>query len=174
MEIELNAANKMPMQVECQARINFSNLDVMMVLDTTGSMAETNVGDTQDRLTTMTDTVSGFFGTVEKSATPGTRVRFGFLPYATNVNIGHLLDDSWVVDEHTYHSREKIKTPGSVTSRTFNTGWSYVSGTRSEPALHSSYAATFHPAKEGETVIDENENVTTVGAESAKIIAEAS
>ncbi|MEJ2459441.1 MAG: Tad domain-containing protein, partial [Novosphingobium sp.] len=34
-----------PIAVNCEAKLNFSNTDVMMVLDTTGSMNGTNPGD---------------------------------------------------------------------------------------------------------------------------------
>jgi hypothetical protein len=35
---------KVPIHVECGAKLNFSNTDIMFVLDTTGSMASTNEG----------------------------------------------------------------------------------------------------------------------------------
>ena len=90
---------------ECQARLNFSNTDVMMVLDTTGSMAQTNPGDTVSRITALKSTVTAFFSQIEASRTPGTRVRYGFVPYSTNVNVGALLKDDWVVKDWSYQSR---------------------------------------------------------------------
>ena len=38
--------NNIPITVSCGSRMNFSNLDIMLVLDTTGSMRHTNSGDT--------------------------------------------------------------------------------------------------------------------------------
>ena len=37
--------NKVDVSVECSAKLNFTNTDVMMVIDTTGSMNQTNPGD---------------------------------------------------------------------------------------------------------------------------------
>ena len=49
--------------------------------------------------------VAAFHAQLEASKTPGTRVRYGFVPYSTNVNVGGLLDDDWVVDNWRYQSR---------------------------------------------------------------------
>jgi len=101
------------LNVECQARLNFSNTDVMMVLDTTGSMAETNPGDTMTRIEAMRSVVKSFHGQIEGAKKPGTRVRYGFVPYATNVNVGKLLKSDWMVDDWTYQSREPKQTGSS-------------------------------------------------------------
>ncbi|MFD2579113.1 TadE/TadG family type IV pilus assembly protein [Novosphingobium colocasiae] len=50
-----------PVRVSCTAKLNFSNTDVMMVLDVTGSMAETNPGDSMSRIESLKSTVQGFF-----------------------------------------------------------------------------------------------------------------
>ena len=91
---------------ECQARLNFSNTDVMMVLDTTGSMAQTNPGDAVPKIVALKSTVTAFFAQIEASRKAGTRVRYGFVPYSTNVNVGDLLKDEWMVQDWSYQSRE--------------------------------------------------------------------
>ena len=91
---------------ECQARLNFANTDVMMVLDTTGSMAQTNLGDTVPKIVALKSTVTAFFAQIEASRRPGTRVRYGFVPYSTNVNVGGLLKDEWMVQDWSYQSRK--------------------------------------------------------------------
>ncbi len=90
---------------ECQARLNFSNTDVMMVLDTTGSMAQTNPGDAVSKIAALKATVTAFFLQIAASTKPGNRVRYGFVPYSTNVNVGGLLKDEWVVKDWSYQSR---------------------------------------------------------------------
>ena len=84
--------SKVPIKVKCQARLNFSNTDVMFVLDTTGSMSETNPGDTDPKIDIMRRVVQNFHAQMEGSKTPGTRIRYGFVPYSTNVNVGALLN----------------------------------------------------------------------------------
>ncbi len=39
------------------------------------------------------------------------QIRFGFVPYATNVNVGKLLPTSWFVDSHNYQTRALASTP---------------------------------------------------------------
>lgn len=91
--------------VGCQAQINMGNLDIMMVLDTTGSMGWTNSGDTITRIQGLQNSVISFHAQMEANKTPGSRIRYGFVPYSTNVNVGHLLQDDWLVDEWQYNYR---------------------------------------------------------------------
>ena len=107
-------------QVSCTAEINISNTDIMFVLDTTGSMLEVNPGDSQPRIDVLRDTVKSFHAQMESSKATGTRIRYGFLPYSTNVNVGHLLKDEWVVSEWTYQSRRML---GSGNTSGYYTSW---------------------------------------------------
>ncbi len=91
---------------ECSSQLNMPNTDVMMVLDTTGSMLRTNPGDTQSRIVALRATVQSFHAQLEASKAAGTRIRYGFVPYSTNVNVGALLQDDWLVDEWSYNFRE--------------------------------------------------------------------
>ncbi len=101
---------------ECQAKLNFSNTDIMFVLDTTGSMLETNPGDNQPRIDVLRDTVKSFHAQMESAKAAGTRIRYGFLPYASNVNVGGLLKSDWVVDSWTYQSRRPKALPDATYS----------------------------------------------------------
>ena len=56
---------KIPVRVTCEARLNFSNTDVMMVLDTTGSMNETNPSDSETRLTILKSVVPNYVAMME-------------------------------------------------------------------------------------------------------------
>lgn len=119
---------EMPVRVTCQARLNFSNTDVMMVLDTTGSMNWTNAGDTQTRIQAMRAVVKSFHAQLETSKQPGNRIRYGFVPYSTNVNVAGLLRSDWFVDTWQYEGRTKER---SATGTTYSITYSEVSGVRS-------------------------------------------
>ena len=126
---------------ECQARLNFSNTDVMMVLDTTGSMAETNLGDSLPRIAALKNSVTSFVAQLEASKKPGTRVRYGFVPYSTNVNVGGLLEDDWVVNNWSYQSRT-LDLGGTADSMfTYFSASTLISGSR-RVKTDSNYAAT--------------------------------
>ena len=72
--------SRMPVAVECQAQLNMSNMDVMMVLDTTGSMASTNPGDTKPKIAVLRDVVKSFHAQLEANRSPGSSLRYGFVP----------------------------------------------------------------------------------------------
>lgn len=114
--------------VSCQAKLNFSNTDVMFVLDTTGSMAWTNPGDSRPRIDVLRDVVKDFHAQLEGSKTPGTIIRYGFLPYSTNVNVGGILKADWMVDRWTYQGRALHDTGTTTTGPVFDQTWTYISG----------------------------------------------
>lgn len=89
----------------CEARLNYSNTDIMFVLDTTGSMNWSNPGDTQPRIDALRTVVRNFHAQLEANKSPGTRLRYGFVPYSTNVNVGALLKPDWVTDTWSYQGR---------------------------------------------------------------------
>lgn len=128
------------LSVACTAKLNFSNLDIMMVLDVTGSMRHTNAGDSAPRIEVMKAVIRDFHRQLESSKSPTSRVRYGFVPYASNVSVAHLLKDEWVTTRWTYQSREQMPS-----TRTYERNWRYVSGTRSSWTPQSSYAATYYP-----------------------------
>lgn len=108
--------------VTCDAEMRLPNTDVMFVLDTTGSMANKAVSsDSQTKIQALRSAVKCFYeivarlDTAENCATGapagGTgdtvQIRFGFVPYATNVNVGRLLNTAWMADSWTYQSRQQ-------------------------------------------------------------------
>ncbi|MBD3814030.1 MAG: VWA domain-containing protein, partial [Betaproteobacteria bacterium] len=155
---------KVDVSVNCVAQMNMSNTDVMFVLDTTGSMFETNPGDTSNRIDSMRSVVKNFIAQLKANSTGSHRLRFGFVPYSTNVNVGGLLKDDWVVKDWNYQSRDLIQVGTTTYTVTYNRNWTYVSGSVSEAIATSSYPATFHNGNGGSTTIDENENVIVVPA----------
>lgn len=120
--------DQVPIEVQCQSRLNFSNTDVMFVLDTTGSMAWTNPGDTEPRINVLRSVVKSFHADLEKSKGPGIRIRYGFLPYSTNVNVGYLLKSDWVVDKWDYHGRISKETGKWETYDVYSTTTALISG----------------------------------------------
>lgn len=108
--------------VTCATEMRLPNTDVMFVLDTTGSMGEIPVGDTQTKLASLKVAVKCFYEIVARldtdaTCTTGTpsggtgsqvQIRFGFVPYSTNVNVGYLLKPEWVADKWSYQSRSPI------------------------------------------------------------------
>ena len=143
--MKLFAFNKVDVRVKCEARLNYTNTDVMMVLDTTGSMLQINPSDTDNRITVLKSVVQTFHAQLEGSKGPGIRIRYGFVPYAVNVNVGALLQNDWVVNNWTYQSSEVSASTPTLWTNVYTANWVTISGTYSS-AVQSSYAATFHPS----------------------------
>ncbi|MEZ5695962.1 MAG: TadE/TadG family type IV pilus assembly protein [Sphingomonadaceae bacterium] len=120
--------NTVEIKVDCMAQINMQNTDVMMVLDVTSSMNYRNPGDTISRLDALRATIRQFYTDLEKAKSAGAEMRYGFVPFSTNVNVGGLLQDDWVVDEWDYQSRKLILGSTSVTTETFTTYSDTLSG----------------------------------------------
>ena len=119
-----------PVAVQCEAKLNFSNTDVMMVLDTTGSMNQTNPGDSQSKIAVLRQVVKDFHAQLEASKNPGVRIRYGFVPYSTNVNVGYLLKSSWMVDSWDYEGREAKDTKKTETVPKYTYTYTYMSGSK--------------------------------------------
>ncbi|SFP96847.1 Flp pilus assembly protein TadG [Sphingomonas rubra] len=106
--------------VSCDAEMRLPNTDVMFVLDTTGSMQDVPSGDTLTKLDSLKVAVKCFYEIVARLDTDancttgnpsgGTgsqvQIRFGFVPYATNVNVGRLLKPEWFADSWKYQTRK--------------------------------------------------------------------
>jgi Flp pilus assembly protein TadG len=101
------------LSVSCSSKFDIGNTDVMLVLDTTGSM-DSNISDgnggTTTRIAALRQAVRDFYDTLGPGNTNTGRVRYGFLPYASNANVGYLLPSSALIggtagDTWTYNSR---------------------------------------------------------------------
>jgi len=135
--------DEIPLSVTCSASMSIGNSDVMMVLDVTGSMACTsgmtnsqctnyvgNFGYSEtahggdSRMKELRGAMKGFYDTVKNAtAASNARVRYGFVPYSSSVNVGKLLydeDPSNLVDSWTYQSREPQY---KVTEKQIFSGW---------------------------------------------------
>ncbi|UUL83341.1 TadE/TadG family type IV pilus assembly protein [Sphingomonas qomolangmaensis] len=146
-----------PMSVTCESTLSIPNTDVMFVLDVTGSMLETPDGDTQTKIAGLKQAVKEFYAALGPGTSTGAgRVRYGFMPYSSNVNVGKIvyaLNANYIaggtgVEEVEYQTRKAVTTPiyiptygtesapgGATTSQpsTGYTDWAdtnaYVSGT---------------------------------------------
>lgn len=114
--------------VTCATQMQIPNTDVMFVLDNTGSMACYPDGSncysgTNSKIVTLKQAVKCFYEAVTQLTTNGncpagtssglginnsSQVRFGFVPYATNVNVGRLLQPSWMVNNWNYQTRQRV------------------------------------------------------------------
>ena len=137
----------------CQAELRIPNSDVMFVLDTTGSMGGTANGSTETKISGMRKAVKCFYEalakqniddvspadcgeTVSPSATNmgSVQLRFGFVPYAVNVNVGKLLPLEYMADQWTYQSRQAetgLVPSGAPTYGTEGTKTNYNTSTNS-------------------------------------------
>jgi len=126
---------EMDIAVDCVAKLNYSNTDIMMVLDTTGSMNQTITGDTLSKINTLKSVVKNFHAQLEGNKAAGTRLRYGFVPYSTNVNVGYLLKSDWMVDKWSYNGRNAIPFGMKTQTRYVETKTT-VSGSYSEIAAY--------------------------------------
>ncbi|MEY4619846.1 MAG: hypothetical protein RIS65_1018 [Pseudomonadota bacterium] len=126
--------------VNCQAELRVPNTDVMFVLDTTGSMDGSipNSGSSERKIDGLRKAVKCFYEALAKQnitdVTPSdcgekgdpvasnlgnVQLRFGFVPYAVNVNVGRLLPLDYMADRWTYQSREATFTAGGNVTPTY-------------------------------------------------------
>ncbi len=99
--------------VNCDAALNLSNTDIMFVLDTTGSMNWCPNGDNDcdapnRRIDGLQTAVMAFYDTLEPTVSADSALRYGFVPFSANVNVGKLLydkDPSWFKTNAVYQSR---------------------------------------------------------------------
>ncbi|MDN3645367.1 pilus assembly protein TadG-related protein [Pontixanthobacter aestiaquae] len=134
---------EIPIKVDCEALLSVRNLDVMMVLDVTGSMRHTNSGDSMSRMESLKSVIRSFHAQLENAKAPDSDIRYGFVPYATNVNVGHLLENGWVTSDWTYQSRVVDGSENYWGPKTTNENWRDVSGDVSAAQEESRYAATY-------------------------------
>ena len=102
--------------VSCTAEINISNTDIMFVLDVTGSMncsvtstSCTNNGNVEAgnaKIKALRSAVLDFYDTVESATSSSAQVRYGIVPYSSNVNVGGSIPTAYMATSHTYQSRE--------------------------------------------------------------------
>jgi len=119
------------LSVTCDAEMRLPNTDVMFVLDNTGSMGQKAVStDTLTKIQSLKIAVKCFYeivahldtdavcatGTPSGGTGSQVQIRFGFMPYSTNVNVGKLLPNSYFADSWSYQTRVANWNPTTVTT----------------------------------------------------------
>jgi Flp pilus assembly protein TadG len=111
---------KAQVDVTCNSELHFPNTDVMFVLDTTGSMDSKAVAtDSQKKIDGLKNAVKCFYEAIAKVDTtaacskpvsgtvdPAVQIRFGFVPYSTNVNVGQIIPETFFRRRWSYNTRE--------------------------------------------------------------------
>jgi Flp pilus assembly protein TadG len=138
--------------VGCQSEMAIPNSDVMFVLDVTGSMDDTDSNGVK-KIDGLKKATKCFFEALQKEDIAGVSpadcgttanpsggntsdvaIRFGFVPYSVNVNVGKLLPLDWIADNWTYQSREA----DWVTNAT----WDPIYGTEPAPTQYGTPTTT--------------------------------
>lgn len=167
--------------VECQAELRIPNSDVMFVLDTTGSMGSPASGSTETKISGLRKAVKCFYEalakqnitdvtpadcgeTVDPSSTNtgGVQLRFGFVPYAVNVNVGRLLPLDYMADGWTYQSREpKIVTDATASASYGNESAPTTVGTTNTAVANTSWADSEQDITQNGTTYDKSKSTTS-------------
>jgi Flp pilus assembly protein TadG len=131
----------LPLSVTCDASLNFVNTDVMLVLDTTGSMdndVNDNVTNTDSarKITALRDAVMALYDqlapTQAQLQAAGMRLRYGVVPYSSTVNVGALIraaNASYLSDSVSYQSRVANYTTLNSSSNANGPYYEYYSST---------------------------------------------
>lgn len=129
--------DSIPVHVDCKATQNFENIDIVLVLDNTGSMADTPSGtyagdsDPTSKIYGLRRAVMALYDQLASAqaqlAAQGLRLRYGIVPYSSSVNVGKLIyaenPNYMVTGNWTYDSR----VPNFTSSwwGTSFSGWTY-------------------------------------------------
>lgn len=136
------------LSVNCTAKLEISNVDVMLVLDVTGSMARANGSDTVTKIAGLRTAAIDFFDTLTKADIGDGQLRFGVVPYSSSVNVGGILmakNPDWLSDIDTLPTR-KAKFRKEYADPTTETSDEYTDGP-------TTYDRNFTTAKNSESGI---------------------
>ncbi|ETI64388.1 Flp pilus assembly protein TadG [Sphingobium sp. C100] len=128
----------LPLSITCEARFDIGNTDVMLVLDTTGSMdysISDGNGGTTTRIAALKQAVKDFYDTLGPGANSTGRIRYGFMPYSSTVNVGYQLPTNYLVggvSGETWDYQTRRRYISSYTSATSYGGWTLVSGSKTD------------------------------------------
>lgn len=140
------------LSVECEASQNYVNTDVMLVLDTTGSMLckpeeAGTCGRTSEisesRIVALRSAVMALYDALEPTQTQlqaaGMRLRYGLVPYSSSVNVGALIREvnaGYLANSVTYPSRVANYTTAYTQSG--QTRYRYTSATYRQQSFDTS------------------------------------
>jgi Flp pilus assembly protein TadG len=161
--------------VNCSADMRLPNTDVMFVLDVTGSMGDPQPGDSVTKMQAAKTAVKCFYEIVARldtnaACTTGTpsggtgaqvQIRFGFVPYSTNVNVGYLLKPEWLADSWQYQTRRANFTNQWVQQGSPSTTTENISVVTSSSNCNNTAAATLNPSPNPSTSTNGNDRTVT-------------
>ncbi|MGH6780950.1 MAG: pilus assembly protein, partial [Sphingomonadaceae bacterium] len=141
----------LPLSVTCDARQDFVNTDIMLILDTTGSMVDNKVDDgdpgtpNPTRIDALRKAVLALYDELKPVQTQleaaGLQLRYGVVPYSSNVNVGKVvkgLNASYIASNTwDYQSRKQVGTKGNG-----KPDWSYEKVTLDVSKFVNSSAST--------------------------------
>jgi len=159
--MNLFGKNSIDLNAACMASMSVGNSDVMMVLDVTGSM-----GAPISKMRALQAAMKNFYDTVAAAkAGSNARVRFGFVPYSSSVNVGRLIYDlnpDYLVDSYTVNSRVAEYVERSF----FGFKWKEFVGWTYQPVSDFDYATykSFRPVTTLTGGTDRPANVTSTWA----------
>jgi Flp pilus assembly protein TadG len=150
--------------VNCAAKLEISNVDVMLVLDVTGSMSSAGTG-TQSRIDELKEASMTFFDTITQADKGDGRLRIGVVPYSSTVNVGQILlakNPDWIANSVILPSRSPDTTQwqtGTTVDGTYSNGtasqvvaWADVSPSQTISGKNSTTCpATTPPANSSAT-----------------------
>lgn len=127
--------------VQCASSMGVGNADVMMVLDTTKSM-DNALSGSQTRIQALRAAMKNFYTTLATAtASSNARVRYGFVPYSSTVNVGNLLyalNPNYIADSWNYQSRQPIFVNLSAGTKNSSISYSTVKTSSSSSSNQSS------------------------------------
>jgi len=117
----------LPLNVDCDASLNFVNTDVVLVLDVTGSMADPvptgSGGSSVSKIAALRSAVLALYDELAPMQTQleaqGLRLRYAVVPYSSTVNVGRLLytkDSNYIRSSSTYQTRVANYTTAETTT----------------------------------------------------------
>jgi Flp pilus assembly protein TadG len=102
--MKLFAVDTLTISTSCAATVSIPNTDVMFVLDISGSMNDKAVStDTQTKIQALKTATKNFYLSLGAgSATGAGRIRYGFVPYSSQVNVGAVVKAATPVGSPSY------------------------------------------------------------------------
>lgn len=155
MVMSMFGVNAIPLSVTCEAKLEISNTDIVFVLDVSGTMtcaavdtAATCLNNgsekTNAKIKALRTAVLSFYDTISGNISSTARLRIGFVPYSSTVNVSGVIPTTWLVDNFQYQSRvADYTTMTALTATTTNTQESYASNITN--ANCTKYAANTYP-----------------------------
>ena len=151
--------------VACSAELQMASADVMMVLDTTGSMLDTpsngySNGGPDSKIMGLRQAIRDFYKTVAAAVIDktNTRIRFGFVPFTATVNMGGLvasgdMPTSWFSDTQVFQTAlANFNTPVNVGTAGSPVATTETYGSTITQTQCNSYGTNSYPTSGGNPV----------------------